>query len=43
MKGGGITVRVWRFIKGIVILLADGVKQTQINDIKKALRLARNL
>ena len=28
---------------GVVILLAGGVKRTQINDIKTALRLARNL
>lgn len=41
--GPGYRVYYQRQDQEIIVLLAGGVKRTQINDIKTALRLARNL
>lgn len=41
--GPGYRVYYKRKDQEIIVLLAGGVKRTQINDIKTALRLARNL
>ena len=41
--GPGYRVYYKKQDQEIIVLLAGGVKRTQINDIKTALRLARNL
>ena len=41
--GPGYRVYYKKQNQEIIVLLAGGVKRTQINDIKTALRLARNL